>query len=1416
MSTVHNLPKGSLKSVSAPRSLQIRNDLESEYSDIYTPQVLDALKALSVFNKDQKMLMEKRYARRAQRFRNKERIRFLNPEDFIPRTNIKVQDARDGKFVGSDISHDLERQWIQGTGPAAKPNTSIEKSIRNVAYALLSGADGWMFDGEDALGQINTMSLDNQRNLKLAINKDPVFMDTAERISRDMNEWAQGFFGRDIITDWRKQLDFTTKIFRARGLHLDDRHIRDENGIALSASIVDVVLYIVNNYRELQSAGSSIVLYLPKIQTAEEAAFWNELLTALEDHLDIPVGSIKVYVLIEQLEATFQLMEIRAALGRHFVGFNTGRWDYINSVSDAMAWDATFINPNIESITMTYGYMRNYEDRVRKAVNTPGINNNYALWQGGMEPNIPVGTKKGVEEGMKKAVAGAVREQKEGASGKWVAHWKMVHIVRPVWEKVGEANQMGRKFLPLTYTDEDADGLTLLEPAPRTVRGARNLLSVGLQYGNAFGQGFQAAALKPADFFGNDDILYLMEDAATGEIRLSILWEWIHKEAILNENDKETGVKAGDIFTVDLFEKLLAEEYDKLLKAKDKDVHDDSKPTTLPIAREIVETYVLDDAKTPWYIDLLNINLNNHDLSTAKIRIRQYMDAFKKDGTRITENLDFLPDARLDNFLEDELVSFEREVQETKDWFATSRFKGIRRLYSARQVVQQRGTLETDYTVARRYSEEFYNRLRELYSRGEQITSFGPYSPGQVVAMKRIGIEGIYLGGWATSAKGSTDEDPGSDLASYPLSQVPDEAAVLVRALLTADKNQKFFRSRMSDKERKATPRVDYRPFIIADADTGHGGDAHVRNLIRRFVEAGVTGYHIEDQKPGTKKCGHQGGKVLVPVDEQVKRLNAARFQLDIMKVAGIIVARTDAEAATLLDGRGDERDHPFILGATNTDVPGYKNCYLAILKRFFDKGITDVNGFMLYQISNEEYEEAYEWFDKVGLTSIIDKSIQALKEGKERSITKPLDNAATKFVETWEVESGLMTYAQAVADEMEFQIEEGRSLDMTIEKWFNFAKRSSFHHAREKARSMGIEAEWDCELSRTPEGYYQVKGGIEYAIAKSLAVAPYADLIWMETKTADYEEAKEFAEAIHAVYPDKMLAYNLSPSFNWDTTGMSEEEMREFPKEIGKLGFVFNFITYGGHQIDGLAAEEFATALRQDGMLALARLQRKFRLLDSPYRTPQSLVGGPRLDGALSASSGRTATTKAMGKGSTQVQHLVETEVPPRLLENWLELWSEHYGIPGHFSVKLKPHTSGSELLELMVIDDLDNKVADVIFSTIHDRWGSNFISVRDQNTYDLKLRQKRLMALIHLFLIHRYKAVSVHYVSPTEDNQKQAEGMKSLGIYDEVNTEIGHIIVARINMERVKELLSSDLVELKKFIAKKSKGKASRKKTK
>ena len=302
----------------------------------------------------------------------------------------------------------------------------------------------------------------------------------------------------------------------------------------------------------------------------------------------------------------------------------------------------------------------------------------------------------------------------------------------------------------------------------------------------------------------------------------------------------------------------------------------------------------------------------------------------------------------------------------------------------------------------------------------------------------------------------------------------------------------------------------------------------------------------------------------------------------------------------------------------------------------------------------------------------------------------------------------------------MAFRADEGADLPMTLEEWLDFADTASWYTARAKAKEMGVDVIWEPDWPRSPEGYYQIQGGIPYAIAKSLAVAPYADLLWMETKTADLDDAREFAEAIHAVYPDQMLAYNLSPSFNWDTTGMTDEEMRAFPEELGKMGFVFNFITYGGHQIDGLAAEEFTTALREDGMLALARLQRKFRLLESPYRTPQTLVGGPRADAALASASGQTAMTKAMGEGSTQSQHLVQTEVPPKVLEGWLADWAEHHEVEKTLKVSLRPHTAGSELLELSVLDEDDEKLANIVFATLQDRRGRSILSVRDQNTFD------------------------------------------------------------------------------------------------
>src|SRR5271156_1563481 len=416
---------------------------------------------------------------------------------------------------------------------------------------------------------------------------------------------------------------------------------------------------------------------------------------------------------------------------------------------------------------------------------------------------------------------------------------------------------------------------------------------------------------------------------------------------------------------------------------------------------------------------------------------------------------------RQDDFHND----FEKDIPATQRYFDSPRFDGITRLYSARQVVEQRGTIPSDYIVAREAAEAFYPRLRELFAQRKSITTFGPYSPGQAVTMKRMGIEGIYLGGWATSAKGSISEDPGPDLASYPLSQVPDEAAGLVRALLTADRNQQYLRLRMSEQKRATAKEYDYRPFIIADADTGHGGDPHVRNLVKRFVEAGVPGYHIEDQRPGTKKCGHQGGKVLVPSDEQIKRLNTARFQLDIMRVPGIIVARTDAEAANLIDSNSDERDQAFLLGATNLDIPSYKGCFLALMRRFYELGVKELNGHLLYALADGEFGIANAWLDRQGILGLVSEAVNTWRENGNDSIDDLFDQVESRFIAAWEDDAGLMTYSDAVAEVLSFGEGEEDPASMSPDEWRQFAGRTSHYAAREKAKELGAAPDWSPEL---------------------------------------------------------------------------------------------------------------------------------------------------------------------------------------------------------------------------------------------------------------------------------------------------------------------------------------------------------------
>ena len=254
------------------------------------------------------------------------------------------------------------------------------------------------------------------------------------------------------------------------------------------------------------------------------------------------------------------------------------------------------------------------------------------------------------------------------------------------------------------------------------------------------------------------------------------------------------------------------------------------------------------------------------------------------------------------------------------------------------------------------------------------------------------GIKVLYLGGWATSAKGSDTEDPGADLANYALDRVPKEGASWVRALLHQDELQRSQRIRMTSVQRKKHPPIEFSPpLIIPDGDTGHGGEHHVRNLVKKFVESKIGAIHIEDQRPGCKVCGHQGQKVLVSTAEMLSRLNTARLQYDLMKVPGVIVARTDSHDATNIDSVDDERDHPFVYGATKPIV-AFKNVNLAVIRKFYQAGFKEINGHLLHRISDKAYKAAEDWLRQEHLmprlsegVAKVHKEIDALKKLRQR-----------------------------------------------------------------------------------------------------------------------------------------------------------------------------------------------------------------------------------------------------------------------------------------------------------------------------------------------------------------------------------------------------------------------------------------------
>jgi len=423
----------------------------------------------------------------------------------------------------------------------------------------------------------------------------------------------------------------------------------------------------------------------------------------------------------------------------------------------------------------------------------------------------------------------------------------------------------------------------------------------------------------------------------------------------------------------------------------------------------------------------------------------------------------------------------ERVKQLQESWELESRWNGVERPYTAEEVIRLRGSIDIEYTLARRGAE----KLWKLVNEEDFVNALGALTGNQAVQQVKAGLKAIYLSGWQVAADANLSGHMYPDQSLYPANSVPAVVKRINQALQRADQ---ITHSEGDDS-------VDWFAPIVADAEAGFGGQLNVFELMKGMIEAGAAGVHFEDQLSSEKKCGHLGGKVLLPTQTAVRNLVAARLAADVMGVPTVIVARTDANAADLITSDVDPYDAPFITG------------------------------------------------------------------------------------------------------------------------------------------------------ERTPEGFFRTSAGLDQAIARGLAYAPYADLIWCETAEPNIEEARRFAEAIHEKYPGKLLAYNCSPSFNWKKK-LDDETIAKFQVELGKMGYKFQFVTLAGFHALNHSMFELARGYKNRGMAAYSELQQaEFASEKHGYTATrhQREVGTGYFDQVSMVISGGTSSTTAL-KGSTEEEQFTTT----------------------------------------------------------------------------------------------------------------------------------------------------------------------------
>ncbi|KAJ0317974.1 hypothetical protein Brms1b_004573 [Colletotrichum noveboracense] len=541
-----------------------------------------------------------------------------------------------------------------------------------------------------------------------------------------------------------------------------------------------------------------------------------------------------------------------------------------------------------------------------------------------------------------------------------------------------------------------------------------------------------------------------------------------------------------------------------------------------------------------------------------------------------------LPESRKAGAAEDDL--YEAQIKEVEAWWRSPRYEGIKRPYSAADVVSKRGSQQQFYPSSV-MARKLFNLVQERIAEGKPIHTMGAIDPVQMT-QQAPHQEVLYISGWACSSLLTSTNEVSPDFGDYPYNTVPNQVQRLAKAQSMHDRKQWDARRKLTPEQRANTPYTDYLRPIVADGDTGHGGLSAVLKLAKLFAENGAAAVHFEDQLHGGKKCGHLAGKVLVPTGEHINRLNAARFQWDVMGCENLVLARTDSESGKLISSAIDVRDHEFILGVADSQL--------------------------------EPLAETIQAMEAKGAAGAEIDSFEANWVKSTKLVT--FDEAAVAHMQKEGVsQAKIDSYLEATSKNRDMGISQRRKL------------------ANQHTKTP-VYFSWD--IPRTREGFYHFRAGMEAATKRAIAFGPYADLLWVETGDPNVEVASKLARAVRKVLPGKGLVYNLSPSFNWMAHGFTDETLKSFIWDIAKEGFVLQLISLAGLHSNATITNELAREFKTDGMLAYVNLvQRREKEGGCDVLTHQKWSGASYIDGILGAIQSGSSSSKSMGEGNTESQ---------------------------------------------------------------------------------------------------------------------------------------------------------------------------------